>query len=409
MKVKGFTPHPDQREKINLIEQGEEKYIVLTTGRQWGKTMMGVNMILKWALTKQNQKCMWVSPIYKQSKNAFEILTKALGGTPVLKKEPNISELEITLINGSRILFRSAERPDGLRGHTLDYLIVDEAAFIKDEVWDKVLKPTVLVKGKKVLFISTPKGKNFLYSLNQRGLDPDQKSYLTLRGTSYDTPFISADELNEARQTLPEEVFKQEIMGEFIDSGGEVFKDLDQYCILKEWSSKSSGRKYYGGLDLGRSEDYTVLTIMDDTGKVVYIYRDRHKSWDELVGNIVRICKEYDCQLGIEVNSIGDVIYEQVRNKYNKVHPFVTTTSSKTNIIEDLIYASNERSIQVPTSELFPALYNELKVFTFEYNPKTRNIRYGAMSGHHDDCVMSLAICYNTLKQKKTSGSYYVY
>jgi len=408
MTVKGFTPHPDQREKINLIEQGEEKYVVLTTGRQWGKTMLGINMILKWGLSKSNTKCMWVSPIYKQSKNAFEILDKAIKGTPV-HKQTNISEMEISFVNGSKILFRSAERADGLRGHTLDYLICDEAAFMKTEVWDTVLKPTVLVKGKKVLFISTPKGKNFLYSLNQRGLDNDQKSYLTLRGTSYDTPFISAEELEEARRTLPEEVFKQEIMGEFIDSGGEVFKELDEYCTVHEWEPKRPEKKYYGGLDLGRNDDYTVLTIMDQNGRVVNIYRDRHKPWDVLVDNVIKICKRYNCQLGIEVNNVGDVIYEQIKSRYQQVHPFVTTNSSKTNIIEDLIYASNERSIQLPTSELFPYLYNEMKVFTFEYNPKSRTIRYEAMTGHHDDCVMSLAICYNTLKQKKTTGSYYLY
>lgn len=408
MIVKGFTPHPDQRDKIDLIEKGEEKYVVLTTGRQWGKTMMGVNLILKWGLSQSNQKCMWVSPIYKQSKNAFEILDKAVGGTPV-HKQSNISEMEITFVNGSKILFRSAERADGLRGHTLDYLICDEAAFMKSEVWDTVLKPTVLVKGKKVLFISTPKGKNFLYSLNQRGLDSDQSSYLTLRGTSYDTPFITPEELDEARKTLPEDVFKQEIMGEFIDSGGEVFKEIDEYCIVREWEPKQSGKKYYGGLDLGRSDDYTVLTIMDHDGKVVYIYRDRHKPWDVMVKKVIEICKRYSCQLQVEVNNIGDVIYEQIKSEYKNVHPFVTTSGSKTNIIEDLIYASNERTIQLPTSELFPALYQELKVFTFEYNPKTRNVRYEAMTGHHDDCVLSLAICYNTLKQKKTTGSYYLY
>jgi hypothetical protein len=409
LKVKGFTPHPDQRRKIDLIEKGQEKYIVLTTGRQWGKTMMGVNLLLKWALGHKEQKLMWVSPIYKQSKNAFDILTNAIKGTPILKKDPNISELEITLINGSKIMFRSAERADGLRGHTLDYLICDEAAFMKTEVWDTVLKPTILVKGKKVLFISTPRGKNFLYSLSQRGMDPEQTSYLTLRGTSYDTPFISSDELDEAQRTLPEDVFKQEIMGEFIDSGGEVFKDIDRFCTLTDWVPKDPTMKYYAGLDLGRTEDYTVLTILDQEGKVVHIYRDRHKSWDEIVRNVIRDVKRYNAQLQIEVNSIGDVIFENVRREWKNTHPFVTSSNSKMNIIEDLIYASNESSIQVPTYDLFPHLYNELKVFSFEYNPKSRNVKYGALQGHHDDCVMSLAIAYNTLKQKRTSGTYYMY
>ena len=106
---------------------------------------------------------------------------------------------------------------------------------------------------------------------------------------------------------------------------------------------------------------------------------------------------------------MGDVLYEQIKKKYNDVHPFVTTSASKQNIIEDLIYAFNESQVLIPTEELFPPLSNELKIFTFTYSPKTRRVSYGAMEGGHDDTIMSLAIGYNTLKSKKTKGSYYVY
>ena len=81
-----------------------------------------------------------------------------------------------------------------------------------------ILKPTILVKGKKVLFISTPNGKNFLFELHLRGIDIDQKNYISLRGTSYDTPFIDKSEVEEAKRALPEDIFKQEILGEFIDN-----------------------------------------------------------------------------------------------------------------------------------------------------------------------------------------------
>ena len=408
MEVQGFTPHEDQRRKINLIENPIYKFIVLTTGRQWGKTLLGMNMLLKWSVENPKSKSMWVSPVYSQSKKVFETLSVAVGGTAVVKSI-NRSELTIRLVNGSSIFFRSGERADSLRGNTLDYLIVDEAAFIKDDVWNTVLKQTTMVQGKKVLFISTPKGKNFLYDLHLRGQSEEYPNYISLQGTSYDTPYITEDELDDAKKVLPEDIFKQEILGEFVDDGGEVFKDVDTYCTLTDWTPKQEGKKYYAGLDLGRSNDYTVLTILDEDGKVVYMYRDRHKSWDIIVGEIVKQIKRYNAQLQVEVNNVGDVIFEQIKRKHQNTHPFVTTNGSKQNIVEDLIYGLTENRLILPAPTLFPALQQEMNVFTFTYSPKTRVVRYEAQQGHHDDCVMSLSIAYNTLKNKKTMGSYYVY
>jgi hypothetical protein len=103
------------------------------------------------------------------------------------------------------------------------------------------------------------------------------------------------------------------------------------------------------------------------------------------------------------------VLFEQLKAKYNKVEPFITSQSSKQNIVEDFIYATNEGLVKLPTQELNPPLYNELKTFSYEYSIKTRRISYAAINGAHDDIVMSLCIAYNTLKERKTKGSYYIY
>lgn len=408
MNVVGFTPHADQRRVIDAIEKGEEKYFILTTGRQWGKTLLGMNLILKWALTKQNSMNMWVSPVFSQSKKVMEQLIMAIAGSPVVQSI-NKSDLEIKLINGSKIIFRSGEREDTLRGYTLDTLVVDEAAFLKENIWNQVLKQTVMVKGEKILFISTPKGKNFLYSLHIRGLDENQNQYRTLKGTSYDTPFISEQELIEAKKSLPEDIYRQEIMAEFIDSGGEVFKNLDLFCNLNQWNPPVQSKKYYGGIDFGRQNDYTVLSIFDEQGNLVFIYRERQKPWSVIVDDIVKHLSRYGATALAEVNSIGDVLFEQVKKKYPKVIPFTTTQATKQNIIEDLIYAMNENQISLPSKELYEPLYNELSTFSYDYNPKSRSVRYGAIDGAHDDIVMSIAIGYNALKSRRSSGSYKIY
>lgn len=405
--VEGFTPYEAQKDWIRTIEDEDVKYVTITTGRQVGKSLFGLNMLLKWGLSKPNQMIMFVSPIYSQARKVFEDLERAVGDGNLIKSK-NKSNYDVEFINGSKVMFRSAERPDGLRGYTLDYLVVDEAAFVSDNVWDTILKPTILVKGKKCLFTSTPKGRNWFYKLHLRGIDEDQPQYRSIRAKTSDNPYIDKEEIDESRRTLPEDIYKQEILGEFVDDGGSVFKNLDTYCILNEWGPKLSGVRYYGGIDFGRAEDYTVLTILNDRGQVVYVYRERQKPWEVIINEMVTVLKRYDAQVQLEINSIGDVLFESLKKQYKKVTPFLTTNASKQHIIEDLIYSLNQNDLYLPSQELFPPLYNELGSFSYKYSPSSRKVIYGGLTGTHDDTVMSLAIAYNTLKSKKSSGTYYL-
>ncbi len=408
IQVQGFSPTPKQFEFIQEILKPEVKFIILTTGRQFGKTMMAQNLILKWALETNDSVSMWVSPIYSQCRKVFEDLEKILYDSN-LTTSLNKSNLEIEFINGSKIIFRSAERPDNMRGYTLDYLVVDEAAFVRDDTYNMVLKHTTIVKGKKVLFISTPKGKNYLYELSLRAQDENNEKYIHLKGTSFDSPYISEDELMDARRTLPEDIYKQEILGEFIDNGGEVFTDIDKYCVLSEWVGPRPGVKYSAGIDFGRVNDYTVLSILDDNKNLVYQYRDNNKPWQDIIENIIRILNQYKAHALIEVNSIGDVLYEQIQRQYNNIEPFITSSSSKNEIIEDLIFNLNDGKMKLPNEQLCPALFNELKSFTYTYSPRSRNISYGAATGAHDDTIMSLAIALKGVKTGVKKGVYHIY
>jgi phage FluMu gp28-like protein len=350
---------------------------------------------------------MWVSPVYSQAKKVFTELTNTIAGSG-LTKSVNKSELTITFINGSVMYFRSGEREDTLRGYTLDYLVVDEAAYIKDNVWTEVLRPTVLVNGKKVLFISTPKGKNWFYALAMRGNSDDYPQYKTFHATSFDTPYITEEELIEAKLSLPDTIYKQEILAEFIDDGGEVFGNLKDICGLRAYPNYDPSKKYYAGLDFGRQNDFTALVILNSEGEMVDFYRERQKSWDIIISEVVAKLKKWRPVCFAEVNSIGDVLFEQIKKQYPSVQPFITNNDSKQNMIEDLIMGMNESKIILPSAELNTDLFKELSVFTYEYSPKTRKIKYGAPSGFHDDCVISLALSYHSYKKKATYGTYVV-
>ena len=160
--IKGYKPHKNQRLIHDSINSDSAKYYTLNIGRQWGKTMLGINQMLYWSINDRGSVSAWVSPIYKQAKKGYHEMKRATEASGIFQY--NDTELTIKGL-GSTIMFFSGERPDNIRGFTFDYLIIDEFAFCRSELWSEVLSATVLVKGKKIVFISTPKGKNHFHSM----------------------------------------------------------------------------------------------------------------------------------------------------------------------------------------------------------------------------------------------------
>lgn len=396
MNIELYTPHDSQRIIHDSINNENYKYYVLCLGRQLGKSLLATNQACFWAL---NEVCeiAWVSPIYNQANKVFEQVVNAFKGTAVIKKKDG-TKLKIEFCNGSTFQFFSAERYDNIRGFTFDYLICDEFAFMDSEAWTAVLRATVLVKGKKVLLISTPNGKNHFYQLYS--LDGINEQYKSFKMSSYDNPLIDPKEIDDARLTLPEHIFKQEYLAEFVDGGSSVFGDINYL------DNPVNTGAYYAGLDVARADDYTVLSIYNDEGKMVFIDRWRHDSWANIVNKVASVINEYNCHTYVEVNSIGDPIFEMLKgilNNRNLIQPFVTTSKSKQDIIEQLAVANQNKDVSFLPIEW---LKKEFDVFTYEYNPKTRNIKYSAPSGFHDDGIMSSAIGYEAVKKLKLKGVY---
>jgi hypothetical protein len=123
---------------------------------------------------------------------------------------------------------------------------------------------------------------------------------------------------------------------------------------------------------------------------------------------MLKLIRKWNATVMIEVNSIGDVIFEQVKKEWQNTHPFVTTAKSKPEIIEGLILDFSDNNIRIPNKDLYPHLIHELELFSYEYNSKSRQVRYGAPAPHHDDTVMSLAIANYNRKQNLTYGTYTV-
>lgn len=382
----------------NSIRNEPYKYYVLAIGRQFGKSLLAENQALDWFFNIPKCKIGWVSPIYKQCKKVFDEIDNAFGNNQHVFKSKNKTDLTFVGHNNSSINFYSAERYDNIRGETFDYLIMDEFAFYDSEAWTEVLRATVLVRGKKVLFLSTPKGKNHFHRIHSLGgSNPQYKSF---NMTSYDNPIINPSEIDDARNTLPEHVFRQEYLAEFVDGGSGLF--LNPITIVA--SNKTN--RMFAGLDIGRADDYTVLSVFNEVGEMVFIERWNHSTWSIIVEKVVNRINEFGCHTFVEVNGVGDPIFEQVRSKVNDnnlIQPFVTTSKSKQDIIEQLVVANQNREVKFLECDW---LLKELDLFTYEYNPKTKSVRYSAPSGFHDDGVMATAIGFHALKQLKLAGVY---
>ena len=395
----GGILHPGQVEIAKQILFGDYFYHTISCSRQFGKSYLGTQLLLYYAINNPGSELMYTTPVYSQASKIFKDMLKGIKGTDIIK-EFNRSENSVILANNSEIYFKSIQIPDNLRTYSIDYMFCDEAAQYKEEVFTEVLRPMLTVKGKKCFFLSTPKGKNWFYKMYQ--LAKENKRYTSFKKTYKDNPYANLEEIEDAKKTLPNSVFLQEYEAEFIDDVGDVFVNIKKCCKVK-FKEPDSKETYFAGIDFGRQDDYTVLTILNQKGEIVFIYRDNQKQWSTIIDNIVRILNKYKPRYTLaEVNSIGDVLFEMLQKKYKNVEPFYTSNDSKADIIELLIRAFQDELISIVDYEV---LINELQDFSFSYSRVKRKIVYKARTGH-DDTVISLALANKAKESGIMRGSY---
>lgn len=413
-QVQLYTPHKGQR-KIHqyLLLNPDTKFIILNCGRRFGKSFFASNQALFWALSNPNVAVGYVTPSYKLAKYIFELVCSAITEKfPFLKKQGiNKSDLKITFTNNSYIEFVSAGEGavDNLRGRGYRYGVIDEAAQISDDAWNKVLRPIFLL-AKQVILCSTPLGKgSWYYQIFQEGLKEEQTKYKSFIMGTASNPLVPPEELEDMKKQLPDNIYKQEVLAEFLDDGeGSVFKNIND-CIIDSNLISYSG-KYVAGLDIGRAEDYTVLSIIDlNTHQLVYQNRWNKMDYNAITKAVAaQLLKWNPVDCWVETNSIGDFFFDSLKEKYKgKLSSFYTLNKNKQQIIESLIVDFETEAIKIINSE---SLLNELKTFGIEFSKKNRSVVYRGMHGAHDDCVMSLAFANAAYHQyyKRSSFSYYV-
>jgi len=405
INIELYTPYKKQREIHSKLYEEDIFGVVVVCGRQVGKTLLGINQAIKWALEKKNQTIMFVLPTDSQANKVYKQIIDAIITAPVITSYKGQSgSAEIIFSNGSKILFRSALQENSLRGYSNDYLIIDEAAFIDENIVNMILIPTLTVKGKKMLILSTPKGKNWLYKFFNKGIL--DHSWSSFKFTSYDSPYVNKKFLDEQKLSLPDEIFAQEYLAEFVDKAN-IFKNLDDIMTMTE--IPISNEKPFIGVDLGMNEDYSVATVINSKNEVIDILRFTKVSASELKNRLLNFFEKHQPQnIVIENNGLGiPIVSDLLETKWGGyITPFTTTPKSKHEIIQNLIRLFNNKNIKLPVDD---DLRLELENFIFVMT-ESGNIKYQASSGIHDDMVMSLAFSVEALNRgnKKQFDTFFV-
>ena len=400
MNVNLFTPYPAQREFIDLYADSPHIFGVLVSPRGAGKTLLSINLALYWLLKNNNSKLGYITPIYSLGKEVFEIIQSR---TTDLIESSNKSDLTIKFINGSSIKFLSADRADSVRGFRFHYLILDEVAYLNKQDIENAILPTLNPNGRKCLMISTPRGKNHFYEYYLKGQEGNS-DYISYRIPLNECPYVKTELIEEARKSLPREVFRSEYEAEFTDSTNDVFLNLENRCILDEWTLPNRGDKYYAGVDTGLSSDYSVLTILNEAGRVVFVDRTNNDTIENIANRFVGKIKQYNVVGGyVESNGVGKGMYELMNKHSRGLKPFYTSQDSKMNAVRTLITDLDSGVLELPSKALFPYIYNELSAYTFKYSANGK-ISFSHPNGMNDDCVDSLWLANGARNQLRNSG-----
>jgi hypothetical protein len=331
-----------------------------------------------------------------------------------------------------RVWFLSADNPDNIRGFGFRGLVIDEAASIPQDVWHYVLRPTIAQTLGWAVFVSTPKGRNWFYDLFTRGLDASEKDYASFRFPSNASPYFPAKEWEEAKRTLPADVFKQEYEAEFLEDSAGVFRNVEG-CLLRDEGGDLKPecvRNVVVGCDVAKHTDWTVLIAMDaETGRCFAMERFNHLDWPIQKERILAFVRKFRGRLILDASGVGDPIFDDLKRVYADIEGFKFTAVSKTELVQRLIVSVEQCKVGWPAgsgqgsgfsvqeekrteppmnADLrgfgdWGILTNEMKRYEYQISA-SGNITYGAPAGYHDDCVMALALANHRRWESENCG-----
>ena len=340
---------PEPHKNQEAIIESDARFRVVMCGRRFGKSELSQVEIIKNAIV--GQSVAYITPTYNLAKTFFDKLAKAV---PFAS---NRSDLTIEFPNGGSVQFFTGERLDNLRGRKFHLVVVDEASFIPnlEDGWLNSIRPTLTDYKGKALFLSTPKGKNYFYSLFMKG-NGGEEDWASFKFSTYDNPYIDKSEVDSARMQLPEVVFEQEYMANPAENAANPFGSaFIRQCIYP----MSNGPVACYGIDLAKSVDFTVITGLDKNGSVCHFERFQ-RDWRQTKEYIINLPK---APILMDSTGVGDPIFEDMQREGLDVQGYKFSSTSKQMLMEGLASAIHQRKITFPSGPIV----DELEIFEYQY------------------------------------------
>jgi len=285
------------------------RFKIVAAGRRTGKSRLAAWLLIVNALESSKGNVFYVAPTQGQARDIMWQTLLELGNPVIVSS--HINNLQIKLINGATISLKGADRPETMRGVSLKFLVMDEYADMKPEVFEQILRPALADQKGNALFIGTPMGRNHFYELYQYAELDDDPTYKAWHFTSYDNPLLDEDEINVAKKSMSSYAFRQEFMASFEARGSEMFKeDWVKFGETPEYGD------YYIAIDLAGFEEVnkqrTKNSKLDETAIAVVKVNDNghwhvenivHGRWElsETARKIFEVVRDYrPIGIGIE-------------------------------------------------------------------------------------------------------------
>lgn len=379
------------------------KVAVIKSVRQSGKSFFALLKLIEYGFTFQNTVSAIFEPTLSQSRNMYNLFKKFLDGSNLIKNA-NAQTLEITLLNGSQILFKSTEQDP--RSFTISGLLVlDEAAYLIDEQIYTIL-PLLQANNTPLIVISTPFiREGYFYDMYLLGLEENKYNTRTFDWAEEKEieRFLTPERKDFYKQTMSPSKYRTEVLGLFLSEEGLLFNGLDA-CIN---DTPKQPTVAYIGIDFasggGGENDYTVLSVVNQDGQQTEIHRTNHLTPTDQIEWLAAIINDISQRATIktilaEKNSIGAVYIDALNKRLTQpnltITDWVTTNSSKQDLVTTLQIALENGYISILNNEV---MLNELRRYAAEINPTTRVIKYNG-KGAHDDTVIALMLSYKAYK-----------
>lgn len=410
LTFRGYVPKPWQKvvhEAITKAGPKAGKVFVVKSPRQIGKSFLIEMELLRHSINYHNSINICVSITFSNCKKIFKELYDGIIESGIIQTCDK-QAMEITLINGSQIIFKSAQQRESLRGYTIKnngILCIDEAAYIQDDIFSTIF-PWTNVNHANILMVSTPRIKQgIFYEYFNEGIN-GSTIIESFDLSKFDTSeMLTQEKVEFYRRKMPKAQFITEILGEFSETGAGVF-DISKDIWLK--SQISIYDDIFIGIDwgTGTNNDYTVVSGFNAAGEQVVLEKTNSLSPVEQITWIISIIKKIDKhkikKILCEKNSIGTIYYDMLKGNLigYPVEEFITSNSSKREIIEYLIQRVENENIKLINDK---EQYVQFGAYAMEIT-SSGQITYNGIPGTHDDCVMATAFAFKCIKDLESNN-----